>query len=84
MRFPYQHHFRHHRHHRHHDAAPLVVLLFAALLTLGAVTPAWAAPGQPVQASDAAARRLPAATVNNKVTLPETSVDGPALDSQGN
>ena len=84
MRLPHLHH----RHHQHQLAAPLVAplvaLLVAALLTLGAVTPAWAAARQHVNASAAAARMLPAATVNNKVTLPDTSIDGPAFDSDGN
>jgi hypothetical protein len=73
-----------HLDHRHQRAAPLVALLVAALLPFSAVTPAWAAAGQHVKASAASARMLPAATVNNKVTLPDTSIDGPALDSTGN
>jgi hypothetical protein len=73
MRLPHLNHWR-------QLAASLVALLVAALLPLGAVTPAWAGAGQHVKAS-AAARLLPAVTVNNKVTLPDTSIDGPALDS---
>jgi hypothetical protein len=51
--------------------APLVAALLLLGLTLGSTT-AWAA------------AQHPAATVNNKVTLPDTSIDGPALDSTGN
>lgn len=79
MRLPHLDHLDH----RHQLAAPLVALLVAALLTLDAVTPAWAVAGQPVKVSAASARMLPAVTVNNKVTLPDTSIDGPALDSAG-
>ncbi len=72
-----------HLDHRHQLATPLIALLIAALLTLGAVTPARAAAGQHAQASAASARMLPAVTANHKVTLPDTSIDGPALDSAG-
>lgn len=81
---PYHPHDQHDQHDQHLLAAPLVALLVAALLSLGAVTPAGAAAGQHVQASAASARMVPAATVNHKVTLPDTSIDGPALDSAGN
>jgi hypothetical protein len=63
----------------HHLMASLVALLVAALLALGGgPATAWAASGQPVAAS---APALPTTHITSKVILPETSIDGPALDS---
>lgn len=73
-----------HRHPLYRLAVPLIAPLVATLLALGAVAPAWAAAGQHMKASTGTARMLPAVTVNDKVTLPDTSIDGPALDSAGN
>jgi hypothetical protein len=67
--------------HRQHVAAALLALLAAVLLTVSSTVPAWA---EAHHAAAASAPRLPAVTVNNKVTLPETSIDGPSLASAGN
>ena len=86
-----------HHLHRPHRLPPLslprltafiVALLTAVALSLGAAAPAWATAGPadqhvPASAAASAPMRL-AVTANNKVTLPDTSIDGPALDSVGN
>ncbi|HEX3273001.1 MAG TPA: hypothetical protein VHR15_20315 [Ktedonobacterales bacterium] len=61
-----------------HLMAPLVALLVAALLTFGGRPAARAAALHPVATS---AQALPATQITSKVTLPETSIDSPALDS---
>ena len=64
-----------------HRAASLVALSVTALLALAGTAPTWAAARSPATVS---ARTLPATTLTNKTTLPETSIDGPALASIGN
>ena len=62
-----------------HLVASLFALLVAALLALGGGSAtAWAAAQQPVAAST---RALPPHQITSKVILPDTSIDGPALDS---
>ncbi len=62
----------------HHLTASVVALLTAVVLTISGVAPAWAASQHPTGAT---ARATPAVLNINKVTLPETSIDGPALSS---
>jgi hypothetical protein len=64
-----------------HLAACLVALLVTALLTFCGTATVWAAARSPAAVS---ARTLPATTLTNKTTLPDTSIDGPALASIGN
>jgi hypothetical protein len=64
-----------------HLAAPVIALLVTAVLTLGGTAPTSAAAQSPATVS---AHTLPATTLTNKTTLPETSIDGPALASIGN
>ena len=65
----------------HRVAATVAALLTAVALALGVgiTTPALAAPQQPPAATAAPAR--PALYISQKVVLPETSIDGPALSS---
>jgi hypothetical protein len=59
--------------------ASLIVLLMSAILALGGGSAtAWAAARHPRAAS---VRVLPTTQITSKVILPETSIDGPALDS---
>jgi hypothetical protein len=61
------------------------VVVAAVALSFGLAAPAWAAPHQPALSSTPAHLAVPAATsLHNKVVLPDTSIDGPALDSTGN
>jgi hypothetical protein len=67
------------RHLLRHLAASLVALLVVAFLALsGGSATAWAAAQQPVAAS---AHARPTTQITSKVILPESSIDGPALDS---
>jgi hypothetical protein len=71
---------------RRHLPSSFFVLVVAAALSFGVAAPAMAASRQyaaPVAAGQIAARALPAASISSKVTLPETSIDGPALTSVG-
>jgi hypothetical protein len=61
-----------------HLALAVIVLVPTAIAALGGTASAWAAAQHPTHIS---ARTLPATTSIKKVTLPETSVDGPALSS---
>lgn len=63
--------------HRRHLTTSLAMLLTAAVLAIGGVVPALAAP------QHSAAATTPAATLREvgKAILPETSIDGPALSS---
>ena len=68
----------------HHTASSLVVVVAALALSFGIAAPARAAPHRPALPVTPAHGAVPAATVNNEQTLPDTSIDGPALDSTGN
>lgn len=60
--------------------ALLVALLVALVLSFGVAAPAWAAPRPPARAAVPA---MASVALTGKVTLPETSIDGPGLASVG-
>jgi hypothetical protein len=67
------------RHYRHYHLSVIVVALLAlAGLAIGSAVPASAAAQHP---GGAAAQALPTTRLLTKITLPETSIDGPALSS---
>ena len=63
---------------RHLKVSFLAPVVAAMLALGGGAATAWAAAQQPVGVS---AQALPATQITNKVILPETSIDGPALAS---
>ena len=70
---------------RRHLLCSVFMLAAAVALSLGIAAPAWAASAGPTAASaDASIHALPATSLAHKVILPDTSIDGPTLDSAGN
>ena len=65
-------------------ASSLVVGVAAVALSCAIAAPALAAPAAHLAVSATAARLLPNTSLRNKIVLPDTSIDGPALTSLGN